>query len=62
MPRDRASAQLSEFKVSQRSPDTLTTSDGAPIANKLASQTVGPRGPLLMQVRPFILAGIYEKS
>lgn len=27
----------------------LTTSQGAPIGNKLAIQTVGPRGPALLQ-------------
>lgn len=28
---------------------TLLTGNGAPIANKLASLTVGPRGPVLLQ-------------
>jgi catalase len=27
----------------------MTTGTGAPVGNKLASLTVGPRGPLLMQ-------------
>lgn len=30
-------------------PDSITTGTGAPVGNKLAVQTVGPRGPLLMQ-------------
>ena len=30
-------------------PDTLTTGTGAPVGNKTAVLTVGPRGPLLMQ-------------
>jgi catalase len=30
-------------------PETLTTSTGAAIGNKNAVQTVGPRGPMLMQ-------------
>lgn len=29
--------------------DVLTTGTGAPVGNKLASQTVGPRGPILLQ-------------
>lgn len=47
--RDKASNQLEEFKKSQEKPDPLTTSQGAPIGNKLAIQTVGPRGPALLQ-------------
>nr|KAG5702811.1 hypothetical protein BaRGS_001893 [Batillaria attramentaria] len=30
-------------------PDVLTTGTGAPVGNKLASLTVGPRGPILLQ-------------
>jgi len=30
-------------------PDQLTTGAGAPIGNKTAVLTVGPRGPMLMQ-------------
>ena len=30
-------------------PDQLTTSGGAPVGDKLNSQTAGPRGPLLLQ-------------
>ena len=30
-------------------PDALTTGTGAPVGNKLASLTVGPRGPILLQ-------------
>ncbi|XP_002738841.1 catalase, partial [Saccoglossus kowalevskii] len=47
--RDKASDQLKEFKKTQTKPETLTTATGAPIDNKNAILTVGPRGPLLMQ-------------
>lgn len=40
---------LKKFKISQKNPGLLLTGNGAPIANKNASLTVGPRGPLLMQ-------------
>ena len=32
-----------------KTPDVLTTSHGAPIGDKLNIQTVGPRGPALLQ-------------
>jgi catalase len=44
-----AGQQLTDFKHGKKTPDTLTTSSGAPIGNKLAIQTVGPRGPALLQ-------------
>jgi catalase len=47
--RDKATNQLEEFKKSQQKTEVLTTSQGAPIGNKLAIQTVGPRGPALLQ-------------
>lgn len=47
--RDRAANQLQEFKESVQKPDVLTTGTGAPVGNKLASLTVGPRGPILLQ-------------
>jgi len=49
--RDKAFDQLEEFKKSRATtqPDTLTTGTGAPVGNKTAVLTVGPRGPLLMQ-------------
>ncbi|XP_078000069.1 catalase-like isoform X1 [Glandiceps talaboti] len=47
--RDRASKQLEDYKKSQEKAETMTTSTGAPIDNKTAILTVGPRGPLLMQ-------------
>jgi len=34
-------------------PDQLTTANGVPIGNKLASQSVGRRGPLLLQDHVF---------
>ncbi|XP_052807912.1 catalase-like isoform X1 [Mya arenaria] len=47
--RDKATNQMEEFKSSQGSPDILTTGIGSPVGNKNASQTVGPRGPVLLQ-------------
>ncbi|CAL1265601.1 unnamed protein product [Larinioides sclopetarius] len=47
--RDKASEQLNEYKKAQEEVETLTTTFGAPIGDKLNSLTVGPRGPLLMQ-------------
>ncbi|XP_053599102.1 catalase-like [Microplitis demolitor] len=50
MARDPASEQLNEYKktVKDKLP-VLLTGSGAPIANKTASLTAGPRGPLLLQ-------------
>ena len=42
------SNQSSFLRQNQR--DVLTTSEGCPIDDKLNSLTIGPRGPLLMQV------------
>lgn len=47
--RDRAANQLHEFKDSIKTPEDLTTGTGCPVGNKLASLTVGPRGPILLQ-------------
>nr|WRM33301.1 catalase [Eisenia fetida] len=47
--RDKASEQLNEYKKSKTAPDQITTAPGAPVGNKNAIQTVGPRGPVLMQ-------------
>jgi len=49
--RGKALDQLEEFKKSRATtqPDQLTTGAGAPVGNKTAVLTVGPRGPLLMQ-------------
>ncbi|KAJ8673509.1 hypothetical protein QAD02_004771, partial [Eretmocerus hayati] len=48
--RDSASKQLEKYKQSVKGdPPTLLTANGAPVANKNASITVGPRGPLLLQ-------------
>ncbi|VDK17776.1 unnamed protein product [Anisakis simplex] len=41
--------QLSEYKASHDKPFVLTTSNGAPIFEKKASLTIGPRGPILLQ-------------
>lgn len=47
--RDKASEQLSEFKKTRAASDQLTTALGAPVSNKNAIQTVGPRGPVVLQ-------------
>jgi catalase len=47
--RDPASDQLVNFKKGQKDPATLTTASGTPVGNKNAVQTVGPRGPMLLQ-------------
>ncbi|VDM45936.1 unnamed protein product, partial [Toxocara canis] len=41
--------QLDEYRKSQPKPDVMTMSNGAPIHNKNAVLTAGPRGPLLLQ-------------
>ncbi|CAG5131275.1 unnamed protein product [Candidula unifasciata] len=52
--KDRALNQLSEFQKAQQKPDTLTTGAGAPVGNKNAILTVGPRGPVLLQDHVFL--------
>jgi catalase len=52
--KDRALNQLSEFKQSQLKSDTITTAAGAPIGNKNAILTVGPRGPQLLEDHAFL--------
>lgn len=49
--RSKSEEQLNDYKKSRAShvPDQLTTGSGAPIGNKTAVLTVGPRGPMLMQ-------------
>nr|UCK81643.1 catalase [Arenicola marina] len=47
--RDNAFEQLNEFKKAQGKPDKLTTSTGTPVGFKTGIQTVGPRGPALLQ-------------
>uniref|UniRef100_A0A0N5BAP4 Catalase n=1 Tax=Strongyloides papillosus TaxID=174720 RepID=A0A0N5BAP4_STREA len=47
--KEPADVQLENFKDSQSKREQLTTSYGAPIGNKLASLTIGKRGPMLMQ-------------
>lgn len=48
--RDPASEQLNDYRKHQKGePSVLLTGNGAPIANKTASLTVGPRGPVLIQ-------------
>lgn len=49
--RDAADNQLKSFHESRQKEGVakLTTSHGAPVGNKLASLSAGPRGPLLLQ-------------
>jgi catalase len=47
--RQPAEEQLNLFKQSQAKPNVMTTSNGAPVGNKNAVLTAGPRGPMLMQ-------------
>ncbi|KAK0177842.1 hypothetical protein PV328_001851 [Microctonus aethiopoides] len=50
MARDPAAEQLNEYKKTVKGdPPVLLTGNGAPIADKTASLTAGPRGPLLLQ-------------
>ncbi|GIX67207.1 catalase [Caerostris extrusa] len=54
-PRDEADEQLNQFRNRQRGRiETLTTAAGIPIADKLNSLTVGPRGPILLQDSVYI--------
>ncbi|CAL1538523.1 unnamed protein product [Lymnaea stagnalis] len=52
--RDRAANQLAEFKEKQLKADGIKTAAGAPVGNKNASLTVGPRGPILLQDHVFL--------
>nr|AGZ63441.1 catalase [Octopus vulgaris] len=47
--RDKVSDQLKQYKKDHPKSETLTTGTGAPVGNKNASLTVGPRGPILLQ-------------
>lgn len=47
--RTKSDDQLLEYASQQKSPAVLTTSHGHPIDCKTAVQTVGPKGPMLMQ-------------
>ncbi len=47
--RDSASDQLENYKNSRNSPDVMTTGSGAPVGVKTSIQTVGTRGPALLQ-------------
>ncbi|GIY52221.1 catalase [Caerostris darwini] len=54
-PRDEADEQLNQFRNRQRGRiETLTTAAGIPIADKLNSLTIGPRGPILLQDSVYI--------
>jgi len=47
--RDKWAEQMNDFKKTQGKPEVMTNSTGSPVGNKLASMTVGPRGPMLIQ-------------
>jgi len=49
MGRDKATNQLENYAKNNEGGGRLMTGTGAPIDDKLASMTAGPRGPLLMQ-------------
>uniref|UniRef100_A0A182YQA8 Catalase n=1 Tax=Anopheles stephensi TaxID=30069 RepID=A0A182YQA8_ANOST len=49
MSRNPAENQLNAFKDAQKEKTTATMSHGAPVGTKTASQTAGPRGPVLLQ-------------
>merc|ERR1711894_314637 len=51
--RGKAADQLKEFNKSQSRAEALTTAAGPPVGNKTAVQTVGPRGPVLLQDHVF---------
>eukprot|EP01097_Dermamoeba_algensis_P008352 TRINITY_DN553_c0_g1_i1.p1 TRINITY_DN553_c0_g1~~TRINITY_DN553_c0_g1_i1.p1 ORF type:complete len:500 (-),score=117.33 TRINITY_DN553_c0_g1_i1:134-1633(-) len=44
-----SSQQLLHYSQQKRTPDHLTTSNGAPLDSLEASMTVGPRGPIVLQ-------------
>ncbi|XP_063702008.1 catalase-like [Culicoides brevitarsis] len=52
--RNPAENQLNNFKDTVKAPGVVTTGNGAPIGTKTATQTAGPRGPVLLQDVSFI--------
>lgn len=49
MSRNPAENQLNLYKESQKKSETSVTSNGAPVGTKTATQTVGERGPIVLQ-------------
>ncbi|XP_014670546.1 PREDICTED: catalase-like isoform X4 [Priapulus caudatus] len=47
--RDKATNQMKEWSEAKQAREQLTTGVGAPVGDKLCIETVGPRGPLVMQ-------------
>jgi len=47
--RDPAKDQLEEYSKNCPHAETITNSNGCPVGEKLASLSIGPRGPLLLQ-------------
>lgn len=47
--RDPSAEQLNDYKKTIKEPEQLTTGAGVPVGNKTSIQTVGPRGPALLQ-------------
>ncbi|TRY73797.1 hypothetical protein TCAL_02199 [Tigriopus californicus] len=52
--RDKATNQLEDYRKSVANGGLLTTSTGAPIADKLNSLTIGEKGPILIQDAVYI--------
>ncbi|XP_067946894.1 catalase-like isoform X2 [Watersipora subatra] len=52
--REHATNQLADYAKGKGSEDQLTTSGGVPIGQKLATMSVGPRGPLLLKDHTFV--------
>lgn len=51
--REKAADQLADYAKAKSRADRLTTSGGVPIGQKLATMSVGPRGPLLLKDHVF---------
>jgi len=52
--RDPVADQLIRYKENQKTPPTLTLSNGCPVATKTAVKTVGPRGPMVLHDTMFL--------
>ncbi|KAG1661806.1 Catalase [Nymphon striatum] len=52
--RDKATNQMAEFAKANPHPECMTSSEGCPVGNKVASLTAGPRGPMLLQDNIYI--------
>ncbi|XP_064628872.1 catalase-like [Lineus longissimus] len=52
--RSKCASQLEDYAKANPTRDVLTNAPGTPVGNKLASTTVGPRGPML--IKDFVFA------